>query len=372
MRKIELLIKPVSYLCNLNCSYCFYKKTKNIYPNPEKMKFETLEKLIISALEYSDGGNSIFIWQGGEPLIAGIEFYRKVIELQIKYGKKGQKITNTIQTNGLLIDEKWIELFKNYNIFLGVSLDGPEEIHNFYRKYSSGKGTFRDVIKRVNLLREKNIDFNILSTIGDETSKYPEKILDFFISNSFYFLQFIPAVDRKNEKMKSFSVKPEDYGNFLCKIFDIWWKYGCSFSIRFFDDILQTLLYINPGSCHFQKECGEYLLVEYNGDVYPCDFFVDRDFKLGNIFENEFEELFEKRKEKFAKIKAISPEKCKKCEWNFICNNGCLWFRWVKNGNFYDTDWLCEGYKKFFDYTMARFKVLSEEFIKKLITKEAG
>lgn len=360
-RKIELLIKPVSYLCNLDCGYCFYKKTKSIYSHPERMRDEVLEKLISSVMEYSNGGHALFSWQGGEPLLAGIDFYKKVIELQIKYGKRGQIVSNTIQTNGILINEEWIEFFKKYRIFIGISVDGPPEIHNFYRKYPSGKGSFNDVIKKINLLRKGNVEFNILSTIGEETAKYPEKIFEFFVSKGLYFLQFIPAVDRKRGKMSKFSITPKNYGHFLCRIFDKWWNNGNPFvSIRFFDNILEILSGITPNSCTLKKRCGEYLVIEHNGDVYPCDFFVNKDFKLGNIFENSFEELVSYATENFGKLKEISPEECKKCEWNFICNNGCLWFRWVKNGDILKSDYLCPAYRKFFQYTIEKFRRLAE------------
>ncbi|MGB9678235.1 MAG: radical SAM protein, partial [Candidatus Ratteibacteria bacterium] len=163
MNKIELLVKPNSYLCNLDCSYCFYKKTKKIYPDAKIMNLKTLEFFIKKFMDYSEGKNIYFCWQGGEPLIAGIDFYYNVIELQKKYGKRGQIVGNTIQTNGILIDEKWIQFFKKYNFFIGVSLDGPKEIHNFYRGYRDGRKTFRKVMENIKLMKNNGVEFNILS-----------------------------------------------------------------------------------------------------------------------------------------------------------------------------------------------------------------
>lgn len=367
MRKIELLIKPTSYLCNLDCIYCFYKKTKLIYPNAKRMEIQTLEKLISSAMDYSDGGEAFFCWQGGEPLLAGIDFYKKVVEFQMKYGKRGQIVGNSIQTNGILINEEWIEFFKKYKFFVGISLDGPPEIHNFYRKDNSGKGSFDNVIKSVNLLKREGVEFNILSTLGKETGRHPEKIFNFFISKGLPFLQFIPAVDRRDEKMFEFSMNSEIWGNFLCKIFDKWWNNGnpCV-SVRFFDNILEVLCGLPPTSCAFKKRCGEYLVIEHNGDVYPCDFFVNPEFKVGNIFENNFEELLYLSREKFGKLKLIGTKECKECEWNFICNNGCLWFRWVKEGDFFMRDCLCDAYKKFFSYSFNRIKSIARMIVNKL------
>ncbi|MBN1444478.1 MAG: anaerobic sulfatase maturase [Candidatus Omnitrophica bacterium] len=360
MRKVELLIKPVSYLCNLGCTYCFYKKTAKIYKNPSVMSPDVLEKFISRVMEYSSGGHCLFSWQGGEPLLAGIDFYRRAVEFQSKYGRNGQPVGNTVQTNGLLIDGKFIDLFKKYRFFIGVSLDGPLEIHNFYRKYPSGRGTFREVMSKIRLLERNGAEFNILSTVGEETAKYPEKIYRFFVSEGFKFLQFIPAVDRKSGRMKNFSIRPETYGTFLCRMFDLWWNGGRPVvSVRFFDNIIEVLLGLEPGACSLKKQCGEYLVVEHNGDVYPCDFFVDAQFKLGNLLETSLEELFKKAKEDFGKLKEVSVPECDNCQWGFICNKGCLWFRRVNKGNLLDRDYLCEAYRKFFPYAIERLKMLA-------------
>jgi uncharacterized protein len=362
MRKVELLIKPASYLCNINCTYCFYKKTASIYKNPSVMKPEVLEKFISSVMEYSEGGPCVFSWQGGEPLIAGLDFYKRVVELQSRYGRSGQIVSNTIQTNGMFINEEFTEFFKRYKVFVGLSLDGPREIHNFYRKDYSGKGTFNEVMAAARLMERERVEFNILSTIGEETAKYPEKIYRFLISSGFHYLQFIPAVDRKSGRMKkSFSITPETYGEFLCRLFDVWWNNGQPIaSVRFFDNIMEILLGLEPGACSFKKRGGEYLVVEHNGDVYPCDFFVDPAFRMGNLLETPFAELVRRVKENFGKLKEEPVEECSRCPWNFICNNGCLWFRWVKNGNLHDNDYLCPAYKKFFPHAIDRLRILAK------------
>jgi len=368
MRKVELLIKPVSYDCNLNCKYCFYKKTGTLYPGKRHlMREDVLEKLIFEFMTYAKGGPCIFSWQGGEPLLAGIDFFKKVIKLEKKHGKSGQCVSNTVQTNGTLLNNKWVKLFKEYNFLIGISLDGPPEVHNYYRRYLSGKGSFQKVMDGIDLLKKGNVEFNILSTLGKETAKNPKKIYNFFLSQGLYYLQFIPAVDRKNKKMSDFSITPQQYGDFLCGLFDAWWNNGNPFiSIRLFDNILEIFLHKESSSCMFKNQCGEYIVVEFNGDVYPCDFFVSREWKLGNIFENPPGQLFEKAKSQFGKLKEIIPSDCQKCKWNFICHNGCLWFRWVKNGNIREKDYLCESYKKFFPYTMERFKKLSDSIVFKV------
>ncbi len=365
MNKVELLIKPASYLCNLDCVYCFYKKTGSIYKTPSVMKPHVLEKLVSSVMEYSGGGNTIFSWQGGEPLLAGIDFYRKAVELQARYGKDGQIVSNSIQTNGLLINEEFIEFFRKYNVLVGVSLDGPEEIHNRYRKYPTGKGTFREVMSKVNLLKKRQIEFNILSTVGEDTAKYPENIYRFFAQSGFQYLQFIPAVDRKG-KLRNFSITPETYGDFLCRIFDLWWNGSRPlFSIRFFDNIIELLAGLEPGACSLKKNCGEYLVIEHNGDVYPCDFFVHSEFLVGNIFNDDFKELVCKVKEKFGILKSKGCSECEGCRWNFICNKGCLWLRWINNGRITaeEKDYLCKAYMKFFSHSIDRLKIIADSIV---------
>jgi len=362
MNKVEFLIKPVSYLCNLDCTYCFYKKTAAIYKTPSVMSPGVLEKFISAVMEYSAGGHCMFSWQGGEPTLAGLDFYKRVVELQSRYGRSGQVVSNTIQTNGLLLDDKFTEFFKKYRVFVGLSLDGPREIHNVYRKYPSGQGTFNDVMAKARLLEREGVEFNILSTVGEETAKHPEKIYTFLVSSGFHYLQFIPAVDRKSGRMKkSFSVTPETWGDFLCRLFDRWWNNGKpEASVRLFDNFIECLLGLEPGACSFKKRCGEYLVVEHNGDVYPCDFFVNPEFKVGNLLETSFAELVRRVKENFGKLKEEPVKECISCRWNFICNNGCCWFRWVNSGNVSDSDYLCPAYRKFFSYAIDRLRVLAD------------
>jgi len=360
MRQIELLIKPVSYDCNLNCKYCFYKKTSCLYPGKDHcMEEDVLEKLISESMIYSDGGPCVFSWQGGEPLLAGVDFFEKVVELQKKYGRSGQLVSNSVQTNGIMLNDEWIRLFREYNFFIGISLDGPPDVHNHYRLYPSGKASFKRVTEGINLLKKGNVKFNILSTIGRETARDPQRTYKFFLSQGLFYLQFIPAVDRKNGRMADFSITPEQYGNFLCGLFNAWWNNKNPLaSIRVFDNILEILLQREPSSCMFKTQCGKYIVVEFNGDVYPCDFFVEKKWKLGNIFEMSIRELFKKARWQFGKLKKTIPPDCQECKWNFICHNGCLWFRWVKNGKVKEKDYLCESYKKFFSYTMERFEKL--------------
>lgn len=362
--QVELLIKPVSYRCNLSCTYCFYKRASSLYPDaPRRMGNEVLERLISQAMNLAAGDPCVFSWQGGEPLLAGDDFFSRVVKLQKRCGAQGQIVSNSIQTNLTLLTEKWTEFFREYNFFLGVSLDGPEDIHNHYRHYPSGKGSFKQVMEGIHLLRKKGVQFNILSTMGKDTSRDIEKIYQFFFSQDLPYLQFIPAVDRREEKMTDFSVTPDEWGRFLCRLFDFWWEDRHFFSIRFFDNILEILLDQRASSCMFKKECGSYLVVEANGDVYPCDFFVRENWKLGNILDTSMKDLFQKAQSEFGKLKRISPAGCRGCRWNFLCHNGCLWFRWVKNGRIEDKDYLCPAYRRFFSYAMEKFEELRDSIL---------
>jgi len=360
MKQIELLIKPVSFDCNLNCEYCFYRKTSNLYPGRfHHMSEKVLEKLISESMRYSEGRTCVFSWQGGEPLLAGLDFFRKAIALEKKYGKQGQIVSNSIQTNGTMLNMEWIRLFRDYNFLIGISLDGPPQIHNRYRRYPSGKGSFEKVMEGINLLRKGGVEFNILATIGKETGSNPEEILDFFLSEGFFYVQFIPAVDRTHDRIADFSLTPTQYGDFLCRLFDRWWNRGSPLiSLRQFDSILEILLQGNSSFCKFRNQCGQYIVVEFNGDTYPCDFFVRKEWKLGNIFQTSIKRLFEEAKSRFGKWKEKAPSDCSSCHWNFICHNGCPWFRWIKNGNMGDKDYFCEAYKKFLSSTIERFEKL--------------
>lgn len=365
MRKVELILKPVSYDCNLSCGYCFYKKTSRLYPGRSHlMRENVLEKLICECMTYSDGGPCIFCWQGGEPLLAGISFFQKVVEFQKEYGRPGQIVSNSVQTNATLLNTEWIRFFKKYNFFIGVSLDGPPQVHNHYRQYASGRGSFEEVVAGINLLAEGGVDFNILSTIGKETAYSPQEIYKYFLSRGLYYLQFIPAVDRKNQQVADFSITPAQYGNFLCRLFDIWWNHGNPFaSIRLFDNILEILLGQESNSCAFKDHCSEYLVAEFNGDIYPCDFFVNKEWKLGNISKVSIEKLFQKARLRFGNLKKIVSSDCKNCQWNFICHNGCPWFRWVRNARVEEKDYLCDSYRQFFPYAIKRLEKLRDSIL---------
>ena len=358
VKKIELLVKPVSFDCNLNCKYCFYKGTGVMYPAfRHLMEKKVLEVMIKKAFEYSGGGLSSFSWQGGEPLLAGFNFFDEAVELQKKYGRTGQSVSNSIQTNGLLLGAEMTGLIKQYNIFMGLSLDGTEAEHNKYRGES-----FSGTMAAAERLRREKLEFNVLTVITGSNSKDPAGLYEFYLKNGFEYVQFIPCYETDKSGMPApFSVEPRSYGDFLRGFFDAWHNGGNpKLGVRLFDNILEVLSGQAPGYCGFKDSCRDYLVVEHNGDVYPCDFFVKKEWRLGNILENSFEDLFEFQAASFSRLKAGTASKCKECEWLCICKGGCLKYRRKVNGGFDSPDHFCKAYKMFFRHSMEEFKRMAK------------
>ena len=296
MKEFSLLIKPTSADCNMNCMYCFYLEKSSLYPQYKvhRMKDATLEKMISSYMEAPQDCYT-FGWQGGEPTLMGLEFFKKVVELQKRYGKAGSIISNGLQTNATLIDDDFARYFSEYKFLLGVSLDGPQYIHDHYRKFTGGKGTFDRVMKGIEILRKNNVEFNILVLVNDFNVNKAVEVYRFLVDSGFYFHQYIPCVEFDNQgALKPFSINGEKWGSFLVELFNQWYPRDLyKVSIRFFDSILNHIVGRKATICHMEDNCKQYLVVEHNGDIYPCDFFVKEDLKLGNINDNSWEELLD-------------------------------------------------------------------------------
>jgi len=324
---------------------------------------EVLETLIQKALDRAGMAPCIFSWQGGEPLLAGLPFYRTAVEFQKKHGHSGQVVGNSLQTNGLLLNSEWMDFFKEYKFFVGISLDGPERMHDIYRQYPDGRGSFQDVMKSVRLLKDNEVEFNILCTVAKKAAGSPKETYDFFLSEGLNHLQFIPAVDRRAGRLADFSVTPDLYGDFLCGLFDVWWNNGVPLtSMRFFDNIIEASIGLEISTCTMKNRCGDCLVVESNGDVYPCDFFVGKKWLLGNIMTHTLKDL-EISSAVFGAQKAVAPERCRKCEWKAVCNNGCLWFRWAQREIMEDVDYFCPAYRQFFKRCFSRLELLATIYL---------
>lgn len=365
IRPFQLLIKPTSGDCNISCTYCFYRRVKEIYPGRDGvhiMPDNVLECLIYDFLSY-DFQTSIFSWQGGEPTLAGLDFFKRVVELQKKYGQRGQVIGNSLQTNGILINEDWAEFLSKYKFLVGISLDGPEDVHNYYRANS-----YKRVMKAIKILKEYKVEFNILTVVSEANVKKGSEIYQFFRKNGFSYLQFIPCLewDAKKQESRPYAFLAEDYGEFLCKVFDEWVRNDVGHvSVRLFDDIINYYLGKKNLSCTFKDRCDSYLVVEHNGDIYPCDFFVYPEWMLGNLLENSLMDISNSElRKKFTTRKEELNEECKHCKWLPLCHGGCQVDRFypIKNANVNKNNYLCTAYKKFFSHSEHIFNNLAKKF----------
>ncbi|MGQ4876001.1 MAG: anaerobic sulfatase maturase [Promethearchaeia archaeon] len=362
MKSFQLLIKPVSFNCNLNCKYCFYLRVSEIYGKEKaRMGSEILEILTAKYLNFKFK-ESIFGWQGGEPTLAGLNFYKKAIRLQQKYGSPGQIIGNALQTNGILINDEWAEFFNKYKFLIGLSLDGPKKIHDKYRLSIGGKSIWHKVMKAAEILRENKVSFNILCVVSKANVNHVKELYNFFLENDFRYLQFIPALEAdENGNRAPFSISPEQYGKFLKELFALWSKNPGAMSIRMFDAILARLLNKPMGFCTFEEKCPDYMVIEWNGDVYPCDFFVKKDYFLGNIKKDSFSVIKNRRDNKFGKLKVKIAEDCVKCRWRDLCFGGCVKDRIFPANQQPQKSYFCQAYKIFFDFSIKSFQNLSKK-----------
>ena len=357
MPAASILIKPTSANCNMNCSYCFYKCLSSNREQYSKgfMSEETLEELVRQAIAYADGSLT-FAFQGGEPTLAGINFYKKALELQKKYNTKHLYIENTIQTNGLLIDDAWAKFLAENHFLVGLSLDGPRKLHDCYRKDTEGNGTFERLMETVNLFVRYRVDYNVVSVITNETAKKASFLYKFWKRNGFPFIQFIPCMDEEHRRIPDaekscFAVEPVQYGRFLCEIFDFWYadfKQGTAMDIRMFSNLAQIAAGFQAEECGMNGCCNCYFAVEGDGSVYPCDFYCMDEWKLGTVADG-FAFLFASDKSKeFMLTSHHVAEKCKICPYFTLCRGGCRRWRESLLNEKLPVNKLCPAYELFF------------------------
>jgi uncharacterized protein len=348
----SLLIKPVSAVCNLDCAYCFYlDRASDPYQAlpGRRMSDETMERLVASYLFYS-WPTSIFVFQGGEPTLAGTGFYERLCALQAKHGRAGQTISNAMQTNGVLLDDRWCALFREYGWLIGLSIDGPEAQHDAWRVDRRGAGTWRSVMKGLETLQRQGVPFNVLCVLNSANVEDPRGLYRFFRSLGIDHLQFIPLAEFAADGAPlPFAISAEQYGRFLTETFDLWWPDRHRVRIRFFDNVAEALAGRTPSACTMHESCESYAVVEYNGDVYPCDFFVEGGWKLGNIHADSWPEIARRQTRlQFASKKRVPHAECAACEYAHICHGGCPHLRRSPRGKFEDLDYFCAAYKKIF------------------------
>ena len=361
MPPINFLIKPASSGCNLKCNYCFYRSIAESRQVTSYgiMSEDTLEAIVAKGLQYADQMCS-FTFQGGEPTLAGLAFFKKLITLEQKYNIKKVKISNSLQTNGLLIDEDWARFLHDNDFLVGLSLDGPSEIHNLHRVDCNKNGSFSRVMKAARLFDRFNVEYNILSVVTNNSCRFSGKIYDFFKKSGFKYLQFIPCLDplgTENGQL-AYSLKPNDFERFLKCLFDKWYDdfiKGDYISIRYFDNLVHMINGQRPEACSMTGVCKCNCVIEADGGLYPCDFYVFDEWKLGNITENSIKEMIESNTAKsFIKSSEIISEDCKNCEWFQLCRGGCRRECEPLLDNQSRSNYFCSAYKSFFEYAYSR------------------
>jgi len=365
----SVLVKPAGPDCNMACSYCFYLEKSELFPESRtlRMSDEVLEETVKQVMT-QDQKQVSFSWQGGEPTLMGLSFYEKAVGLQQKYGQ-GHLIGNGLQTNGLLIDKRWAKFLKKYSFLVGLSLDGPEHIHDRYRLLRNGKGSWSRVVDKARLLLDSGVEVNALVVLNDHSVLFPEEIYEFHKSHGLNYMQFIPCVELDShnpDKIASFSVPPEKYGEFLSKVFDLWladFKDEMpTTSVRFFDSVLFSYAGLTPPECTLLDECGVYVVIEHNGDVYSCDFFVEPNWKLGNVMKNNLAGLLNSEKQdEFGRMKSVLPPECQGCQWLHYCRAGCTKER-LHNRRDKTLNYLCPSYKIFFQHAGKRLSLMADEW----------
>jgi uncharacterized protein len=381
----HVMAKPSGSVCNIDCKYCFYLEKEKLYPQAGKnwrMSEETLEEYVKQYIEAQDVPVVNFAWQGGEPTLMGLDFFRRAIELQERYAN-GKAVTNAFQTNGILLDDEWGEFLHKNKFLVGLSIDGPEQFHDRYRVDKGQKPTFDRVYAGLQTLKRHDVEFNTLTVLQNHNAEHPLEIYRFLRDEGSGFMQFIPIVERSADQpledglelvdptfegkalVTRWSVGSSQYGRFLCKVFDEWVRrdVGRVF-VQMYDIALGAWMGQDPSLCIFAKTCGKALIIEHNGDLYSCDHFVYPDYRLGNVHEESIRAMVDSPlQEKFGQDKADTlPEYCRQCDYKFACNGGCPKQRFTRTPKGEPgLNYLCKGYKMFFSHADPYMRFMANE-----------
>ena len=374
---IYVMPKPVGSACNMACRYCYYLEKKKFYPDAgrQMMSEATLEEFTRQYIAAQTTPEVMFTWHGGEATLRPVDFYRKAVALQRKYAG-GRRIENCLQTNATLLTDEWCRFLKEEGWLVGVSIDGPQEFHDEYRLTGAGKPSFMNVLRGIRMLQRHGVEWNALAVVNDYNADYPVEFYRFFKQIGCRFIQFTPVVERLkpdsmlavvsvNGEVTDFSVTPEQWGNFLCGVFDEWVKgdVGEVF-VQLFDATLANWVGATPGVCTLAPQCGHAAAMEWNGDVYSCDHFVFPAYKLGNIHESTLIEMMgSDRQLKFGADKRDKlPRQCRECRWLFACNGECPRNRFARTADGESgLNYLCEGYSKFFAHVAPYMDFMKRE-----------
>lgn len=366
MPPLNLLIKPASGNCNLRCKYCFYRSItlNRSVESYGLMSISLLEELVKKSLEYADG-YCTFGFQGGEPTLVGLGFYRKLVEYESNYNTKKVQIYNALQTNGMVIDEEWAKFLAENRFLVGISLDGPKDIHDINRVGINNSGSFSQVMHAIDLFNKYNVEYNILTVVNSVTSRHISKIYNFFMKQGFKHLQFIPCLDPLNEEpgRHEYSLTPKRYAYFLKTLFSLWYediKNGRFVSIRHFDNLVGMIMGYQPENCGMSGVCTCYFVIEADGSTFPCDFYVIDDWKLGNIKNTSFYDMKNsERGTRFVEAsKTVAPD-CMKCPYFKLCRGGCRRNREPFRNELPGLNYYCKSYREFFEYAGEKLKELA-------------
>ena len=383
-KPMYVMLKPVGSKCNLDCDYCYYLEKENLYEkkNPV-MSEDLLERFVKQYIESQTMSEIMFTWHGGETLMRPLSFYKRAIELQKQYAR-GRRIENSIQTNGTLLNDDWCRFFKENNFLVGISIDGPKEFHDEYRRDKMGRPSFHRVMRGIELLKKHEVEFNCLAVVNDYNVDYPLEFYNFFKEIGCQYIQFTPIVERIRKDntisllklatarqraheadLAHYSVPADKWGSFLCAIFDEWVKddVGKIF-IQIFDSTLANWVGEQPGVCTMAKTCGHAGAMEFNGDVYSCDHFVFPEYRLGNINKKTLTSMmYSDEQLKFGNDKFDSlPKQCRECDFLFACYGECPKNRFVKDKYGNDgLNYLCQGYYQFFSHVAPYMDFMKKE-----------
>lgn len=377
-----VMAKPAGSACNLACKYCYYLEKQHLYKNePHRiMSDELLEKFVREYLESLTTPEAMFTWHGGETLMRPLSFYEKVVRLQQQYGRS-RRIENSIQTNGTLLTADWCKFFKQNNWLVGISIDGPQEFHDEYRRNKSGAPSWAKVMRGIDLLNRYGVEWNALAVVNDFNADYPLDFYRFFKEIGCHYLQFTPVVERlqahadgrmlasveegTEATLTDFSVTPAQWGEFLCAVFDEWVRQDVGeYFVQTFDATLANWVGVTPGICSLSRNCGHAGAMEWNGDVYSCDHFVFPQYRLGNIYQKSLVEMmYSPQQQEFgARKMGALPGQCRRCEWLFACNGECPKNRFcrTREGEA-GLNYLCSGYRRFFSHVAPYMDFMKRE-----------
>ena len=383
-KPLYVMLKPAGAHCNLACKYCYYLEKNKLYPTAQRhlMSDEMLEQFTREYIEAQTMNQVLFTWHGGEPLLRSIDFYRKALSLQQKYAG-GRRIDNVIQTNGTLLTDEWCEFFAQNHWLVGISIDGPQPDHDHYRLTAAGKPSWKKVMQGIKLLKKHGVEWNSMAVVNAYNANHPLEFYRFFKENGCQFLQFTPIVERltrhedgrtlasladKDEiSLSEASVTPEQWGYFLCAIFDEWVRKDVGkIFVAIFDCTLANWMGISPGICAYSKECGHAGVMEHNGDVYSCDHFVFPEYKLGNIRDHSLiDMLYGEQQQEFSRLKHSSlPRQCKECDMEFACHGECPKNRFMKD-KYGDSglNYLCPGYYHYYQHVAPYMDYMKQELM---------